>query len=513
MRFLAGLFAIIAVLTAYVVCPSTHAYGQEQDQSNEIAAANTLLAEFNAAWTEDEFETLVERGESLQALPLWPHQSRELQGSTALRLGYGYYRLENFEASLEQYAAVERLGWGLRIVHFWRSILHNSQENWLAAQADIVSLASLDAELLSQAEMPYYSQILDGLEQDEHDLEAREMLAALITNYQPEPVYRSMDGWRYRYARLLAETGETLEAIRQIQPILSGSLRVSIRTEAAFEPLWSRSTFDTLTDVRSGEEAALARHRRHQQMFPDHLDPITGEVRSLLVLGRFEEAERVARHAASRLAAGEFTDSDDQGNWLHNEWAYSLYALGRVDDGNDIMAAGAALNERGDPNVSQTINMAAMYNAQGRHLAALETLENVSAEHTSAYGMMWVWAERACALRSLGRDIQSRESFGFVAENWEDNAAAAMKARLCANDFEGAVELMVMRLATPGFEQAALEALQGAQPLFDAAALPVRARHLVLFQQVRQDERVIEAAQTVGRIEDHDIVSAYWGGF
>jgi tetratricopeptide (TPR) repeat protein len=509
-------YCFISLLAAlcFVATPGTGSAAQPAESGeSEVARANAHLQTLRTAWDAADFESVIENAAAISALPLFTNQSPDFISRVMAQKGYAHWQLDQIEEALAAYDLAEKTGAGLARIAYWRGYLHFDEENWTESQADFLRLSTLNPDVFSAPETRTYFSILNGLEEQGETPRQRALLEAIVERYQPEQSFISLQGFRLRLARILARDGDARAALQQVQPILSGQLRASVRTEIVFEPLWGLDTFDILTDVRSGVSASLSQAERHAEEYPDYLEPRHQQVQSLLVLGRFEEAETRARAAIAAAQAGTFSDSEDYLNWITNSLAYALYAQGKMAQGNQVLADAAQIDEYGLSNVSQVINLAAMYNAQGRHLRALEVFEQVTEDSVSDYGDMWVRSGRACALFALDRRTEASALIPALLADWENNASAAQQAVLCADDDEAALTLMLQRLGDETHAPGALDALQQYQSLYAPGLMPFRDLIRARFDRLRDNPEVLGAVSEVGRIERYDIINAYWGSY
>lgn len=504
--------SLLAVL--WVAAASAPALGQAPGAASKPDPLTANLSALEAAGDSNDWETLIVHADALIALEEFSRQPAGLIGWVTASKGYAHWQLDQLDAALEAFAAAEEVGGAILVpVYYWRGTLHYFEEDWRAAQQDFVRLAPLSAEYFSSPDPRFYFRILNGLEETEERTLERDLLEALTERYEPELAFTSIEGFRLRLARILAREGEHRAALVQFQSILSGQLRASMRTEIIFEPLWSRDTFDILTDVRSGAEASLARAERDAQAHPDYLEPVNDQIEELLVLGRFAEAEARAQAAIAEDDRVAYYDSVDHLNWTMNLLANALYAQGKVTEGNRVMAAAAQLEELGMSNVSQVINLASIHNGQGRHSEALDIFAGLTPDMASPYGNMWIRAGRACAMLGLNRHSEAQTLVPSILEDWRDNAAAAQMLTLCLDDHDSAVALMVERLGDQRHAPDALAALQEYQSLYPRQSFPFRSMLRDRFDRLRRSDDVLAAVDTVGRIERFEIVNAYWGGY
>ncbi|WP_417483200.1 hypothetical protein [Maricaulis sp.] len=475
---------------------------------------NQLYQAFNAAMDADDFATAAEAGDQLAALQIFAQQSDGLKYSVLSRLGYAHRRLDDTETALALWDQAEPLtdhpGW----LNYMRVYAYRSLEDWDQAFARLIMLQTQDEELFDAIQLPVMFEVVNELESAGNIEHQQELLELMVSAYDPESPMTTLDYARLRLARIHARAGDMDTALLQVRQIKRGPALDSIRTERLFEPLWSLEGFSQMTDPSAALRTELEEARTVAAAQADLLEPLNTQVRVLLALGRSAEAEATARSADARLHAGEaFLDADEQVSWLLNEWAYALYALGRIEEGNETMRRAANFTESGAANVSQTINLAEMLVYQQRPADALEVIELMNDRSASPYGDMWAWEVQATARRQLGELEASEAILAIMAEHWSDNPSAYQKALISAGRIDEAAALLVRRLEDPEHAPGALAALQQYQPVFTTPAMGLALEWAEQFHALAQRPEVAAALQPVGRIEQSGLVNAYWGKF
>ena len=212
------------------------------------------------------------------------------------------------------------------------------------------------------------------------------------------------------------------------------------------------------------------------------------QMQTLRALGRFEDAV-----AAGKALTADKTRIEVVGNdafWFVNEYAGNLHALGRNDEALAAMDSVLALGVETYPElVSLAINRSEMVLGNGRYLDALGSLNTIDEQHMgrlSVYGKMWVYADKACALRALDRDSEADAMDAKLAADPASNWSASTAAAACRKDTKAISEMVLKRLRSEDTRPGALglfitfEAPEGRTPfelgrlkaLRDALALP-----------------------------------------
>jgi len=335
-------------------------------------------------------------------------------------------------------------------------------------------------------------------------LEVHDILSQ--ANYRSQEPF-GIDAIRIEHARLLLQNGRVSEARRRVEGIVKVVTHVEMAADRTFDPIRSDEKIDFAALAATEIESAVAVAKAHPRL----LEARYREVQAYRQAGRFNDAVAAADAALAAVAAdaSQFDDSQEYVSWLHNDRAYSLYELGRNDEGRAAMRAGIAAGEGGHPNVSQVINLAELLVDEGRLEEALAALKELG--HASAYGSMWAEAVRACAAAQNGDAATLEEALAKLRENEKDNVAALQRSLLCGNQIEEAAALYIKRLADPSLRDGALLALQNWQE--DPANLPFRKEVYRRLDVLRARPDVEAAIAAVGRVLDLPLIRAYWGSF
>lgn len=469
-----------------------------------------LWRDFDTAWNAEDWEALDEVGTAIRSMRSFDAMPDEIRLSVLFRHGFAQFALGQFSEALVSWDEAEAATDDPGIINQWRFYVYANQEDWLAAHATFVTLDDAHPAWRDRIMVQDYYRVINGMRDEGIRVERVDMLQRLIAGYvAPEP-FVDLEPMRLRLARLAAETGNMDRALEHVRAFELGSTRNAARIESVFAPLWTHPEFDTLTNVVEAVDGELQAAIEDSLTFPDHMQPLVRQVRLLLALDRPQEAEALARETFARLEAGEaFLDADMEANWLLNAWAYALYALGRIEDGNERMGRGSRLAEHDLLNVSQLINFSSMLMQQGDDSRALETLEAIEGRDVSPYGWMMVWSVRACAHHALGNSDQRDEYLVNLAENWTDAPSGYQRALLCTGNDEAAADLLVRRLEDPVHAASTLDDLQHRIMLFRNSGMDRPLAWRRQLDELAQRPEVVDAIEAVGRIESQPVTNWY----
>ena len=254
---------------------------------------------------------------------------------------------------------------------------------------------------------------------------------------------------------LRGEKAETGAALANEPPV---DALLTLAIDRRHQSLWPEIDRIGKDGFRASLERDAARAATAAKATPKDYQAATYQMQTLRALGRFQEALVAGKALAEDKAQLEVVGGD--AFWLANEYARNLQALGRHDEAIAAIDGVIALGlDRYPDLVSMAINRGDMLLSAGRYQAVVDAMADLEARHfdrISAYGKMWVWANRACALRALGRDEDARVLDAKLATSPNDNWSAATAAAACRNDTDAVAGMLVTRLRGSDSRPAAL---------------------------------------------------------
>lgn len=387
-------------------------------------------------------------------------------------------------------------------------------ERPLASLSAAERLADVAPERLRTVEIRTIFSLLRKLKTtDEGDKRLAFLDALWAAEYQPPDPTVSLDGLRMTYARLLRDEHMTARAAALIREIENPVILADFFIDRRFDPVNNFRGMPALEDLPAMVEAHVNASRQTTEDYPTLLGAQLNYVQALRLAGEFEQAEATAAALAKEMGdnaeASPYEDYDDWAPWLLNEWAYTLYDLGRNDEARAALARAAEKDENGGTNVSQLINLSSLLNSEGKFDAALAEIARLDYDATSPYGVMWAKTVVVCARAFQGRLSEAEEELAHVRANGDDNVSALQRALLCINDIDGAAALYIERLNDPDNRGDALNALQ--TTLQPPHVLPIHAELRARLETVKARSDVQEAASEVGRLLELPFYPTYWG--
>jgi len=324
------------------------------------------------------------------------------------------------------------------------------------------------------------------------------LLALYESKWTLQDSFAAADELRLDLVRGLLDEGKVAKAREVAATITLPSAIVAMRSLRRFDAVISPGQSD-------GDLAQIAdRHvlslRSKISAAPDKLKgPVTlagslySSVKLTDALAVVDDA--IARAVPSAGGAPPFTDMD-QLIWAYDRKARILLMLGRGDEAVAAMQAGAALQEHGNDNVSQQLNLAEFYATLGRPKDALAAAGRVGDDHVSGYGRMDREGVRVEALVQLHDQAGLKMSLDYMHAHEADAPMWLFEALLVSGDEEGAARDLIKLLKDPVRQAGALgELLDRATP--DTAPDWVKMRQ-GLIRALRQRPDVKAAVAAAG---------------
>lgn len=334
-----------------------------------------------------------------------------------------------------------------------------------------------------------------------------DLLQALFdAHYTPDDGIGLDELWR-DLALAHLDHGDSDAAVTALQAVNSPFVLIGVRIDNRFAAV--RQRLGARLDIDTAMAAEISRWRTRVQEHPMELRSVERLAQLLVAAQRSAEALPLLDAAISRLRAHQsghpaYFDESTEYNWILEWRSRALFQLARLDDAVAQERLASQVPERGDPNVSQTINLSQLYNDVGRPSDALAALSNFPERGVSSSGYVLVEFERLRAALQL-RDEALIDQTAAYLTNHRDTAAGLLQyALVYLGRIQEAVGLYTTRLADP---RERLTALLEAQHYPGAAATPQLEAESAKWQMFLALPTVQAAISTVGVVENFDIRS------
>ncbi len=300
---------------------------------------------------------------------------------------------------------------------------------------------------LNAVDPRWMQQLHRVLDDTTHEALRERFLKLAVNAYAPDALFTSTDYYRLRYAGMLDARGDDAAARAMIRAIDHPAFLMKISVDPRF-----RAMLPPDFDIRELSERQLAEDRAQQEAHPDRLEGLNVVASDLRALGRPQEALDLTESAAALVdTPGRFSDRVLQLAWWWDARARSLLKLGRYEEAVASFEKGAALDEGGEPNISQAINLAAAHNKFGRGDRAVKALAafDDGKHRGSPYGEMELRLERGCAQAISGNARAAAAELDYMRAHDKDHREALGDLLLCIGDLDGAAAAFIARLDDP----------------------------------------------------------------
>jgi transglutaminase-like putative cysteine protease/tetratricopeptide (TPR) repeat protein len=287
----------------------------------------------------------------------------------------------------------------------------------------------------------------------------------------------------------------------------------SLAMDKRYQAIWPDLAKAQADGFAGSIDQAIVTAKAAADKTPDDFGAMTSLIRALRTAGRAPEAVAAGKALAARKDKIEATG--DTAFWFVNEYAYALVDAGKTDEAIAQMDTIIALGLDEYPAlVSQVINRAEMFNhadMPDRALAALTEADEKYAAKASLFGKMWIWAGKACALRSLNRGDEAKILDDKLGESPDENKSAVTMAAACRGDQATIEKLLLARLDKTEDREGALGLFVRFRKQPKPSAFDAR------LQQVMESVAAMPTVQArmkqYGRPVDFAGSKAYWGSF
>jgi beta-barrel assembly-enhancing protease len=167
-----------------------------------------------------------------------------------------------------------------------------------------------------------------------------------------------------------------------------------------------------------------------------------------MAAARYQQAYDLAGEAIANAAGARYDDASDLLNWLHDDRSRAARALGRWDDAVRELEEGRRIPERGNPNVSQSINLGVLDCSLDRPRDALRAIADLGLEDVNGYGRMILARIRHEASVELGDRAAARSEMDWMREHQSDSESTFLEALVMSGEFDEGVRVFDALLAS-----------------------------------------------------------------
>ena len=290
-----------------------------------------------------------------------------------------------------------------------------------------------------------------------------ELLRALHeAHWAPVSELRRADWIQRDLATIEIEHNHPDRAAEIVTSIRSPEDLIEMRVDRRFDPLAKSGA--VLFDPVEGAHVLLAEARAAAAARPPSLMALNRVAESLMRLGKNDEALALLTSALSKALPADGSasafDDDDEAIWTLNLRSHILMATGKFDEGFELLERAALRPENGHINVSQVLNLGEANFSFGRPQQALDTVMDVSARDLSDFGALVLGEVRVCSYAQLGNREGVEAELAAMGRIADRGLGPYLAALLCAEDWDGAADVMKSQLADSVNRVSALIAMQ-----------------------------------------------------
>jgi beta-barrel assembly-enhancing protease len=311
--------------------------------------------------------------------------------------------------------------------------------------------------------------------------------------------------WR-DLALLLLEKGRLAEAVDVSHHVTDVYVLIAMRADRRFDAVVSAAQGQF--DIDAAVEREFHWYQTASEKAPQSLE-LQSEVLGVLLHQQHYSAMLASADAvllaiqSTNFPTKLYQDYDEERSWFLNLREIALERAGRWDEAVAELTEASQLSEKRTGNVSQLINLGALYCELGRPKEALTAIASIAAA-TSPYGASAMEMVRLDAALQMADSKQAERSLRFIRTHRADSPSDYIYALILVNQPDRAAEQLIAQLRNADERQNALQFVQTYAP---ATGTP-RELDLDARQRTVIARRDVQAAiRKVGRVEAYRLES------
>jgi tetratricopeptide (TPR) repeat protein len=306
--------------------------------------------------------------------------------------------------------------------------------------------------------------------------------------------------WWFDLAQLRVERGELELARAALAQVTDPESLVEARSDRRFDAVIEGTTL--ARDIEQTAAARVASLAKLALESPQVEGIAMRQASAMLTVGMHSDVvalvDRVLAQADAAPSGAKPPVAADEIPWLLDRRSTALMRLGRGEEAVETLTRAARLNEHGSRNVSQALNLGAMYCSLGRAERALAAIAGV--ELMSGYGQMIKRSVELCATIQQRDPVRVEQLLALLREQRKDGPTVYLESLLRAGRNDDGAQVLIDLLADPEARGQALIWMQdGLRPEPGPGDTAYEANRTALLK--RRD--VLDALAPVGRIERH----------
>jgi hypothetical protein len=322
--------------------------------------------------------------------------------------------------------------------------------------------------------------------------------------WTPKNVDMNVDGLWMDLTLAFLDRGQVDKAGAAARKVVDPQSIADMRVDLRFDPVTSADL--AWFDVRRAADRRQHFLQATSKASPDSLAGINATARLLLGQDRPREAVALLEGAIKRARAADatpFTDKD-QLNVTYDALSMALFLLGQGDESIAAMKAGAQLQEHGQTNVSQKLDLGARYVELGRPDDALAAVSDVGPDDVSNFGRTVLESVHAMAYVAKNDGPRMAAAVTYLKAHADDSPVNLVDVLVVVGDQDGAAEETIKLLADPLNRREILSLMQDAIVPDTTPDFSKAFRRKITALRERPDVKA--AVERVGRIESWPLI-------
>lgn len=386
--------------------------------------------------------------------------------------------------------------------HYYLSLIQAQQDDHIDAAARLAEAARLSRSKPDDVAIDdrFVYQLLNELDDDAPERLA--LLQALFDANWDRDGLGADDLW-YELALMRVKQGDTGRAAEAVERVRWPDVLVRLRSDRRFDALVDLRA--PRFDVEAAARANVGRLRALADERPSNLKVRMDLTYAMLAMGMNAEVIALTDQILSTLdsaTAGQapYEDASEYWPWILNNRAIALRRSDRVDEALQLLVRASAMDELGENNVSQVLNLGTFYCSLGRPEQARAAIAPVGS--MSGYGRMVQAAIEHCAAWQAGDRAAAGKALAYLREHRQDAQTIWLDALLREGRLDEAARVLLGQLESVDERAEVLSALQEyreTEPLAGARETHAHWKALKARTDVRQ------AVERVGRMQQYGI--------
>jgi len=339
-----------------------------------------------------------------------------------------------------------------------------------------------------------------------------QLLQALWANHWPgaQSILPPSEVW-LALAEAYEGRGDTAHALLVSGSVIDPNVLIDVQIDRRYDRL--KAAMGDQFDLAKAQLHYLDALKAAAASLPNQLGVVALLVAELGDENRIGEASGVLDAAVAKIKADTpdhpaYQNEAQQRLWMDDRRSTLLLLSGHVDAAVAEKTLAAGLQEDGQPNVSQAINLGDLLIGLNRPKAALAAVAGLTDDNASPFGRMQLWNVRACADAELKDDADYQAELKKLRDHEADAPGALEQVLICANDLDGAAAVLIDRL---GEADQRLEALREVQTYLQPAVELTMGRELDRREEkVAQRPAVRAAIDAVGHVTTISRLAPGW---